>query len=331
MNFTKNDFGKTFLVVVLVVVLCCIIIKPSIYMQATYKGIMVWATCVLPALFPFFFLTTLLCELNVVDKLALVTKKPLQKLFNVSSKASIVYLMSLISGYPVGAKLISELYENHQITKTECLRMHAFCSTSGPIFIVGTVGSSMFANSNVGLIILCVHLLGSALNGILYRKVGLNKQNIQNTIYNPNQKIDNLLGKTIYQSVISVLIVGGYIALAFLFCEFLVDSKILNLLCIPLNKLFNICNISPHFSDCIVLGIAEITRGCLELSSLFCAYPKLVFITACGLISFGGISVMLQSMTYLSKCDISTKTYLLQKTTQAIITMFIAFIISFLI
>ena len=331
MKFTKNYFGKFFLVVVIVVLLCCIIIKPSTYMQATYKGIVVWATCVLPALFPFFFLTTLLCELNVVDKLAALTKKPLQKLYNVSGKASIVYLMSIISGYPIGAKLISELQKNRQISKAECLRMHAFCSTSGPIFIVGTVGSTMFANHKIGLIILGVHLLGSALNGILYRHTDLNKQNIQNAIYTPIQKVDNLLGKTIYQSVISVLIVGGYIALAFLFCEFLIDSKILNILCIPLDIILNLFNISPHFSVCIVLGITEITRGCLELSSLFLAYPKLVFIISCGLISFGGISVMLQSMTYLSKCGISTKTYFLQKTTQTTITMLIAFIVSFLI
>ena len=253
MFYNKKTFGKICLVLFLLIMLICIILNPAIYMQATYKGVMVWATCVLPALFPFFFLTTLLCELRFIDKISFLTKKPLKFLYNVSNNAGVVYLMSILSGYPVGAKLISELYENKQISKDECLRMHAFCSTSGPIFVIGTVGSSMLNNAHFGGIILIIHLISALFNGLLYRKVQ-KSHNIQSAFLNPPQNLENLLGRTIHQSVISILIVGGYIALSFLFCEFLSHTHILEILCIPLNKLLSFVGMNEQFAKYYALA-----------------------------------------------------------------------------
>lgn len=323
----KISFGKIALGCLLVLLLICIITKPAIYMQATYKGVMVWATCVLPALFPFFFLTTLLSELHFIDKLSFLTKRPLKHFYNVSNNAGFVYLMSMMSGYPVGAKLISELYKNKQISKDECVRIHSFSSTSGPIFVIGTVGSGMLCNTHIGGIVLVVHLLSALINGFLYRNTGKN-YDITSNYLQPRNSLDNLLGQTIYQSVISVLIVGGYIALSFMFCEFLAETNILKFLCIPLDKMLTIIGINTQLSECIVLGLTEITRGCLECAPLLASNPKLVVITLSGIISFGGFSVALQSMTYLSKCGISIKMYLLQKFSHSLIAIILASIIT---
>ena len=289
---------------------------------------MVWATSVLPALFPFFFFTTLLCELRFVDKLGFFMQRPLKRLYNVSNNAGLVYIMSMISGYPVGAKLISELYQNNMITKQESGRIHAFCSTSGPIFVIGTVGSSMLGSYKAGCVILIVHLLSALLNGLLYRRVGVSLDLQKASIFAPTKPLDNLLSNTIYQSVISILMVGGYIALSFLFCEFLIDTHILDMLCIPLDFVLKTVGLNLQFGRCIVLGLTEITRGNLELSSLFATNPRIVVILLCGIISFGGLSVTLQSMTYLSKCGITTKFYLLQKLTHCLIATFLAVVIT---
>lgn len=47
--------------------------------------------------------------------------------------------MGIISGYPVGAKIVTEFRKNGECTKAEAERLLAFTNNSGPLFIIGTV------------------------------------------------------------------------------------------------------------------------------------------------------------------------------------------------
>ena len=138
-------------------------------MQSTLNGLDVWLTKVVPALFPFFFATKLLTEMHVVEKIAKIFNPITTRLFKTPGISSYVFLMSIISGYPVGAKLISELFKQGKIDSDAATKMNSFCSTSGPLFVIGTVGVCMFYSQIVGVIILISHILGAILNGILYR------------------------------------------------------------------------------------------------------------------------------------------------------------------
>ena len=70
----------------------------------------------MPSLLPFFFLSLLITNLGITANLSNKLSKPTAFLYNVNGVASFVQLMSFISGYPVGAKLIAELYKE-RITK----------------------------------------------------------------------------------------------------------------------------------------------------------------------------------------------------------------------
>lgn len=323
-------FSKAVLGLFSIVLMICMVFSPQIYMQATLNGIIVWATAVLPALFPFFFLTNILTSTNLLNKFSKFFTRPLKFLFHTSKESGVVYLMSIISGYPVGAKLISSLVEQNRINKAEAIRINAFTSCSGPIFVVGTVGSAMFHDAKIGSFILVIHFISALINGIIYRNYG-KAQNATPSFQLHQNTPQNALTNSIYESVKAVLIVGGYIALSFMLCAFLEQTKLLDLLIIPINFVLNIFNISPEFSKGIVLGFLEITRGCLEFSSISTLSPKLAAIFACTIISFGGLSVTLQSMAFLKKCNIKTSTFLLQKTTHALIAFVLSFVFSFLI
>ena len=52
--------------------------------------------------------------------------------------------MGILSGYPTGAKIISDFRKRNICTKVECERLLAYTNNSGPLFIIGTVGSSFF-------------------------------------------------------------------------------------------------------------------------------------------------------------------------------------------
>ena len=77
--------------------------------------------------------------------------------------------MGIISGYPVGAKVVCNLYDNKICSKSEAERLIAFTSNSGPIFILGSVGISLLGNAQIGKILLIAHILSSLFVGIIFR------------------------------------------------------------------------------------------------------------------------------------------------------------------
>lgn len=60
--------------------------------------------------------------------------------------------MGIISGYPIGAKIVTEFRKNGDCSRAEAERLLAFTNNSGPLFIIGTVGVSMFGNTLIRII-----------------------------------------------------------------------------------------------------------------------------------------------------------------------------------
>ena len=77
--------------------------------------------------------------------------------------------MGLISGYPVGAKVAANLRDKDICSKEECERLLSFTNNSGPLFIIGTVGITMFGSTEIGILLFITHLLASLTVGILFR------------------------------------------------------------------------------------------------------------------------------------------------------------------
>lgn len=78
-------------------------------------------------------------------------------------------LMGVISGYPIGAKIVTNFRENGMCSKEECERLLAFTNNSGPLFIIGSVGISMFYNSLIGILLFITHLLACLTVGFVFR------------------------------------------------------------------------------------------------------------------------------------------------------------------
>lgn len=48
--------------------------------------------------------------------------------------------MGITSGYPVGAKVASDLYKDKLCSKIEAERLISFTNSSGPLFVIGAIG-----------------------------------------------------------------------------------------------------------------------------------------------------------------------------------------------
>ncbi len=312
---------NTFIAVILIFIIVFMLISPQNSILACFKGINVWSSTLLPALFPFFFITKLLAETGGIEKLGSLLAPITQKLYNAPGISGYVWAMGIISGYPVSAKLTSDLYKNNVISKGQACRITAFTSTSGPLFIVGSVGVGMFFNQKIGIIMLLSHILGATLNGLIYRNYMTNETFVP-AINIEHKSDDNILENCMLSAIKSVLIVGGYVCFFFMIITIINNFGLFT----PINwALSKILPLSYSTISSITNGIVEVTRGCLDLSTLGLK-PTVLCVIATALISFGGFSIFLQALTFLKSFGISTAFYFVIKITQTLLSSVIAFI-----
>ena len=106
------------------------------FSAAVSDGISLWATVVLPSLFPYFFITATLSSLKVTGKISARVSPITKKIFNVGGACGYALFISLLSGYPIGAKTVCDLKEKGVIGESESVRAAALCSTSSPMFLL---------------------------------------------------------------------------------------------------------------------------------------------------------------------------------------------------
>ncbi len=292
----------------------CVCVNPTLSINACFDGILVWAQKLLPALLPFFFLTRLFTELGGVKIIGKVMTPITKLLYNTDGNSGYVYAMSVLSGYPVGAKLVVDLYERGEITRGQAYRTTTFTSTSGPLFVIGTVGVGMFFNQRLGLLVMLCHSIGALLNGLIYRNY--RKKDLFILPKTASVNSGNILENSMLSSIKSILVVGGYVCFFFVVIAMLNEYNILH----PLNLIISKTTpLSYTTSGSILNGIVEITRGCLDAS--FCKLSfKSALVYLSTIISFGGISINLQALTFLKRIGFSSKFYFLSKFTQTLIT-----------
>ena len=304
----------------------CLILFSNTNLIAAKNGLLLWASAVIPSLFPFFVATELLSNTNIVSFLGKHLNKIMRLLFNVPGEAAFAFVMGLISGYPVGAKIVSKFKEDGICTKEEAERMIVFTNNSGPLFIIGTVGITLFGNSTIGILLFITHLLSCITVGILLKYTSKPKSsytyNEQNLEQKKNIKFSDLgeiLGKSITNSISTILMIGGFIVIFSVIISILNQSHILDLIYNIFRPIFNNFGISTKFIKPIFSGIIELTNGINLISNVHIKEISINIILSAFLLGFGGISILLQVFSIISKYGLSIKKYIIGKFAQGII------------
>ena len=104
---------KTYILpLILLVFIGLMLAFPTHYLTATRKGLSLFAHSILPAIFPFLFLSSVLGKTYFIKDVSRAFEKPIKFLFGTSSYGAYVLFSSLICGYPVGALTTYELYKD---------------------------------------------------------------------------------------------------------------------------------------------------------------------------------------------------------------------------
>lgn len=322
----SETFINTALTIAIFSIMLIIISSPNTFADGTVSGLKLFFFSVLPGLFPFMLLTKLLTELGTMFKLCEKLGKFSKKLFGTPGISMYAFFMSIISGYPIGAKIISDLYQKNLISEEDAKRMSLFCTTSGPIFVIGTVGAIMFKNYTFGIILYVSHIASSVLLGILYNLLHKRKSDYKETeTLTTFAKNKNILGFCINETINSLFTVGAYITIFFLIAELLKILGIFSVLSAIILPIFKLFHLSPDLCDGFVYGILEVTRGAKVLS----ASPSAAsLVLASGVLSFSGLSIIFQEMAFLKTAKIKTQTFVGFKFVHLVLSMLLCFVLA---
>lgn len=284
-----------------------IILSPARYAKACADGIALWAKAVLPTLFPFLILTAILTKLGAAETL---TRRaaPLSGKHRIPPATAYCFFMSILSGYPVGSRIVADLAKNGEIGEKEAARIGAVCSTSGPMFLIGSVGGTMFGDAKAGAILFASHLLGVLLVCLAF--LPFLKPLPASPHCQTDKTADNLLSDSVHGAVVSILCVGGFIAAFYVLFLALSDMRLLT----PVSNFLSLF-FPEQVAEGICAGLLEATQGCARLASTqsIFALPAAAFCT-----TFGGASILAQQLSFLQGAGVKTFPFIGIKALQGI-------------
>lgn len=329
MKFFILSFKRNILPLFFVILAICLVTFSKTNLTAASKGLTLWATCVVPSLFPFFVITNLLSHTKVVSFTGKLLDKCMRPLFNVPGIGGFAFVMGLISGYPVGAKVVSEFRESGLVTKDEGERLIAFTNNSGPLFILSSVGISLFGDTKTGLLLLCTHILSCITVGIILGNFS-KKKNYEFNIKKYNSKysakinsntitfsnLGEILGNSINSAISTILLIGGFVVIFSVIISILNTTGTLSLLSTFLKPILALIGFDLDFAKPLLSGMIELTNGVNSVANIHIKSISQNIILCAFLLGFGGFSVLLQVFSIVAKTDLSMKKYFFGKLLQ---------------
>ena len=271
---------------------------PSVAASAARDALNLCSAVLIPSLFPFFVCANLLLSLGAATLFSKGAGKIMMPVFKVSSAGALPLVLGLISGYPCGAMITCKMYETGSLSKNEAERLMAFTNNAGPLFIISSIGLSLLGSPKTGVLIYLSHISGAILCGVLLSFFGKRANDKSSKYKAPSRPAS----EAVPDAAKSIITLCGYVIF------FSVLLSLLNKLQITAFLRSVMCFFGVEYScaEMISGGILEITSG--------------IFMSGCrnipcitALVSFGGISVLLQTLSFAKKSGLSMKYYIIGK------------------
>lgn len=286
---------------------------PKEAMEAAKSGLTLCYNVIIPSLFPFFVLSSLVVELGLAGYLGRMLEGIMRPLFNVSGACASAFALGFIGGYPVGAKTAINLYEKGMCTKTEAERLLSFCNNSGPAFILGVVGAGIFSSSRVGLLLYLAHITASICVGILFRfyKAGGKKKEARAQPQFHAERFTVAFTSSVKNSFFSALNICAFVVFFTVVIRLLILTGLIPALSTLLGRLLSPFGFDGVWAQRLLTGALEISSGVWTLSGEGALAGRLSM--AAFMLGWAGISVHCQVLSFLGNSGLSVCTYIAGK------------------
>lgn len=277
--------------------------KSAAVQDAVHQALTLCARSVVPALFPFLVLSSLLVSFGFGEWAGRWLGGMMRTLFGLPPAAASALVLGFAAGYPVGAGAAAELYRKGMMTREESCRLLAFCNNANPVFLVTVLGRGVFASARIGMWLWLIHVAAALITGMLFRSGG--ETGRKTMAPRPKEAGAGAAGafvEAVRQSGWNCVAISAFVTV------FYVLSR-------PFAAL-------GGGLGCLMTGLTE----------LFSLTPLLTpdgagFVTAALCAGFGGISVLCQTAAVLEGSGLSMRWCVTGKLVQGLISAILAYIV----
>ena len=273
-----------------------LIAAPDAAARAASEAATLWWTRVFPSLLPYLIASSLLLQSGLLSRLP---------------NRLVPFLLlpfGILGGYPVGAKLCGRLYRDGALSLSDAQKCAVFCNLPNPVFLISVVSAGMFRDARTALPLL-IGVFGAALPGL----IPLSRPRIAKCRTAAPSALAHDLPAAIGDGIRAILNIGGCIVFA----------SVLGSL-IEATGVFRLFGANAPTARAATLGLFEMTSGVSAIAALPLSL-SLRLALAAFFIQFGGMSVLLQSASFL---PLSLPRYCLGKLFLALISSFLTYFLT---
>ena len=285
-------------------------------LSETQHALNMFLNSVFPTMFPVYVLTSILVSNPLLFKLCKIFK-PVARFYKLPTESVSAILLGLLCGFPVGAKVTCDLYENKFLSSKEAALLASFTNCAGPIYVITIIGGIYLKNAFVGFIIWISIISASLFSGLLLCRFFIKEKPSCNI---PNTTIKNKID--LAASVMSGFNTAMYVGAVIIFFASITAV---------LKKM-------PFLSDTIyttLYSVTELTGGLKTLvqflSSKFINSPMSHIASIMSAVTaWSGFCVHMQVCGILKNSKITIKYYFLGKLFQSVVaSLFTLLILNF--
>jgi sporulation integral membrane protein YlbJ len=319
-------------------------------LNSSLRGLSIWWQVLFPALFPFFVISELLLGIGIVHFFGKLLDPLMRPLFRLPGIGGFVVTMGYISGYPVGARLTSQLWEQRLVNRAEGERLVAFTTTSDPIFLIGAVCVGFFHNVALAPLLAIAHYGSGLLIGLLMRFHDRHEPQTNTgaparfhqarkpsrlsealkAMHNARLLDGRDMGKLLLDSIQSALrlmiVVGGLVVFFSVVMEMLTHAGLVAALATMLRYLFSLAGMPPPLADASIFGLFEVTLGARAAGTAGTGLMHQAAIAA-WVLSWGGLSVHAQVASLVSRTNLRYWPFMLARLLHGLLAFLLVYLL----
>lgn len=270
----KNTVKSVIKIAAVIFVCTVLIIKADSAAQGVKSAMNLCAFTVVPSLLPFMAVSLYALESGALSDLGKPMEKISRLLFNLPGEGAVIFLMSMVGGFPVGAKLTAKGVEKGIFTQNQGRRMMCFCICAGPAFVINAVGSGMLGSAKSGVILLISLFLSSLFCAIVSRFFDKSEPETKNDSVFGSQ--NSAIVSSVSDSIESIIGICGWILVFGAAGAIISDSPL------------------PEKASVWICMVLEVTKGCKTAAERF---PACVTAFVLG---WSGLAVHAQIMPFIN-------------------------------
>ncbi|MDQ0060945.1 sporulation integral membrane protein YlbJ [Paenibacillus harenae] len=327
-------------------------IYPAETLTSSLRGLSIWWEVLFPALFPFFVISELLLGFGIVHFFGKLLDPLMRPLFRLPGSGAFVVAMGYISGYPVGARLTAQLWEQRLINRSEGERLVAFTTTSDPVFLIGAVAVGFFHNVALAPLLAAAHYGSGLLIGLAMRyhdrhapmtssrrpplradgsqrrpsRIAVALKAMHEARLLDGRGLGRLLQDAVGSALRLMIVVGGLVVFFSVVMEMLTRAGLVQALAEVLRLLFTAAGLPAPLADAGVFGIFEVTLGSRAAGTADTLLIHQAAIAA-WVLSWGGLSVHAQVASLLSKTDLRYRPFMLARLLHSFLAMALIYLL----